>query len=108
MFAKFIPPKDPKISIVKNPPLELRKMLRKIRFDMNDLKTLLDIPLAIMSEQNILALVAQNNENTDHVDPKDPGKGLKRSKPYRLIRKAVRFGRTNFIFSDQSVGEILI
>ena len=54
-------------------------MLRKIRFDMNDLKTLLDIPLTIMSEQNILALVAQNNESTDHVDPKDPGIGRKLS-----------------------------
>lgn len=52
-------------------------MLRKIRFDMNDLKTLLDIPLTIMSEQNILALVAQNSESTDHVDPKDPGIGRK-------------------------------
>ena len=46
---------------------------------MNDLKTLLDIPLTIMSEQNILALVAQNNESTDHVDPKDPGIGRKLS-----------------------------
>ena len=75
--AKFYPCADPKISIIKNPPLELRKMLRKIRFDMNDLKTLLDIPLTIMSEQNILALVAQNNDSTDHVDPKDPGIGRK-------------------------------
>ena len=64
---------DPKISIVKNPPMELRKLLRKLRIDKDDLKTLLDIPLTIISDQNVLALIQQKNESSDHVDRKDPG-----------------------------------
>ena len=66
---------DPKVSIVKNPPIELRKLLRKLRIDKEDLKTLLDIPLKIISDQNVLALVQHRNQSQEHVDHKDPEYG---------------------------------
>lgn len=75
---------DPKISIIKNPPMELRKMLRKLKIDKEDLKTLLDIPLPIISEQNVLALIKQKklDTNLDHVDQKDPAKLINLLKMY--------------------------
>ena len=64
--------------------MELRKMLRKLKIDKEDLKTLLDIPLPIISEQNVLALIKQKklDTNLDHVDQKDPAKLINLLKMY--------------------------
>ena len=79
------PVEDPKLSIIKNPPMELRKLLRKLRIDKDDLKTLLDIPLAIISDQNVLALIQQRNGDTDHVDHKEPVMGFLRKNIFSIF-----------------------
>ena len=62
---------DPKQSILSNPPQELRSVLRLLRLDVNDLKTLLDIPLPIISSQNVISLIELKHSSLNHVDRKD-------------------------------------
>lgn len=74
---------DPRQSILANPPLELRTVLRALRIDRNDLKTLLDIPLAIMSNQNVISLVELRNDGaTAHMGKSDPSKLINLLKKY--------------------------
>lgn len=62
---------DPKQSILSNPPQELRSVLRLLRLDVKDLKTLLDIPLPIISSQNVISLIELKHSSLNHVDRKD-------------------------------------
>merc|ERR1739838_141024 len=74
---------DPKQSILANPPLELRTILRTLKIDKNDLQTLLDIPLAIMSAQNVISLVELRNDgSTHHLSKNDPNKLISLLKKY--------------------------
>ena len=57
-------------------------MLRALRMDKNDLKTLLDIPLQIISTQNVIGLVEMKNSCTAHVSKDDPQKLVDLLKKY--------------------------
>ena len=73
---------DPKTSLIQNPPIELRQMLRHLRIDKSDLKTLLDIPLAIISAQNVIGLVELKNSSISHMNKQDAAKFVDLLKKY--------------------------
>ena len=68
------PEMNPIASLTANPPQEIRKILRNLKLGKSDLDLLLNIPLKVMTEHNVYALVDEKHHDREHVNKKDPEK----------------------------------
>lgn len=68
------PEMNPIASLSANPPQEIRKILRNLKLGKSDLDLLLNIPLKVMTEHNVYALIDEKHHDREHVNKKDPAK----------------------------------